>query len=936
MRIYLFLIIGLLIPSFLTAQTGTITGKVIDAKYAETLIGCSVKLDDNGAGAITDLDGNYTLRNVAVGTHKITVNYTGYQPKTIEVIEVKAGETTTLDVPMEEPSGTVISEVVIVAKVQRESMSALTILQKNSPVIADGISAETIRRTPDRTTGDVIRRVSGASIQDGGFAVIRGLTDRYNVALLNGVMLPSTEPDRKAFSFDLFPSSFIDNLLVMKTASADLPGEFAGGAILLNTRDIPENNYVRVSASGGFNTLTTFQEYYATPSGGTDWLGIDDGTRALPASFPATKADYIALPKDQRIRLSQDFGNDWAFTRASSARPNGSFQLSSGYVTRDDRKVKFGATLALSYSNSNRLTSADRADFDLDGKLFEFNDETFQNSVLWGGLFNSALQIGSSNKITFSSIYTTNTSNTGIYRTGQRLKDNDGEVQATSNEYIQNQLVTYRLGGEHSFGDRNIKLNWGGSVNNTDRNVPSLRRTEYARPFTVPGEEPEPFRAFIPPGTGSLDYGGRFYSKLGEQTYNGNIDLTFPFEILGTKQSVKVGGLTQQKDRSFDARVIGTVRERVIGFESQLTTLPIGEIFASENFKEKGFVLDEITNQSDQYDAQSSLNAGFVMFDNKLLDRIRVTWGVRYESFTQKLQSVDYTGQPVDIDRPTNSFLPSMNLTYSLNEKQQLRFSASRTLTRPEFREIAPFSFYDFGLNANIQGNPALVPGSITNFDVRYEFYPGENQMLSASLFYKDFTNPIEFTFSSTGAGSRTFQFANLKSARNFGFEAEFRKHLGFIAPGGENFTVFSNLAIIGSDLDLSGVGFYDANRPLQGQSPYVFNAGLTYNAPFGLSSTVIFNRIGDRVNQVGIGDPVTGEGYADIYERHRNLLDLSISQKFAQRGELKLTFNDLLRPNFIFYQDNNRNQRFDDDVDNVMQSIEVGTTISLSAGWRF
>ncbi|MCC7245651.1 MAG: TonB-dependent receptor, partial [Saprospiraceae bacterium] len=323
-------------------------------------------------------------------------------------------------------------------------------------------------------------------------------------------------------------------------------------------------------------------------------------------------------------------------------------------------------------------------------------------------------------------------------------------------------------------------------------------------------------------------------------------------------------------------------------------------------------------------------------FDNKIAEKLRITWGVRMENFSQRLQSIDYTNAPVDVNKTVLNMLPSLNLTYALNEKNQLRFSASQTVTRPEFREIAPFSFYDFNLNAAILGNPKLEPGKIANIDLRYELYPGSNQLFSVSAFAKKFDNPIEFAFFSQGAGTRTFTFQNLPSATTYGVETEIRKNLGFIIPNGENWVVFSNLAILHSKLDFKGIGYYDAKRPLQGQSPYVFNAGLTYQAPFGLSSTVVFNMIGDRISQVGTADPNTGEGYADIYERRRQLLDLSVSQRIARRGEVKLTFSDLLRPDFIFYQDNNRNHKYDEANDNIMQRVHVGTTANLSFSWKF
>jgi CarboxypepD_reg-like domain/TonB-dependent Receptor Plug Domain len=399
-----------LFPFALLAQKGVIAGKIIDAKLADVLIGVTVRLDDGAGGAITDFDGNYTIANVPVGKHKISITYTGYNPKSIEEIEVKNGEATTVDIALEDGAAQAIAEVVVVAKASRESQSALTILQKSSPTIGDGISSETIKRTPDRTTGDVIRRVSGASIQDNKFAIIRGLNDRYNIAMLNGALLSSTEPDRKAFSFDLFPSSMLDNLVIVKTASADLPAEFAGGAILVTTKDIPEASFLQANVSSGYNSATTFKPFLSGEGGGSDWLGHDNGTRALPSTFPAT-TDFKAETKDERYRTSQLFGNDWAINEKNSARPNMGFQISGGYVTDPAKKNQFGATLGVSYSNNNRLQNGMRSDFDVANKLFDFSDKQFKNNVLWGALFNTALKINGKHKIGLQATYSTNADN---------------------------------------------------------------------------------------------------------------------------------------------------------------------------------------------------------------------------------------------------------------------------------------------------------------------------------------------------------------------------------------------------------------------------------------------------------------------------------------------------------------------------------------------
>ena len=925
----LILSILLLLPVFIQAQKGSISGKVIDAKIAEGLIGCTVRLDNGAGGAITDYEGNFMIANVPVGVHSISVGYTGYAEKRIDDVVVKNGEAATVNIALEESTAQMIAEVVVTATAQRSSMSALTILQKNSAVVADGISAETIKRTPDRTTGDVIRRVSGASIQDNKFAIIRGLNDRYNIALLNGALLSSTEPDRKAFSFDLFPSAMLDNLVVVKTAGADLPGEFAGGAILVNTKDIPDENYVRVNVGAGYNTVSTFKPYQTAAGGATDFLGTDDGTRALPAGFPSA-TEFQTATKADKVRYSQMLPNDWAIEQKNSAAPNSNFQIATGLVTDPNRKVQFGSTFAVSYSNTNRLQTGERNDFDTQSQILAYNDQEFRNNVLWGSLLNTALKIGTRHKLILQGTYSTN-SNTSITNREGREIEREQYVKYTFNEYTENHLLTSRIGGEHSFGLNNIRLSWGGGFNQMKSDVPALRRMFYSKPFDA-GDD-VPFRAFVPFGSADPFRSGRFYSSLSEDIVNGNVDLNVPFAIAGTKQSFKIGGLYQKKDRQFSARNLGFIRGKIAGFNSALLELPQDQIFAPENINADAFLLDEITNPSDAYNANSSLSAAYLMFDNKLFEKLRISWGVRFERFTQHMESFEYPGNtPVNINTEVNSWLPSANLTYSFNDKHQLRLSGSKTVSRPEFREIAPFAFFDNRLYAAVVGNPDLVPTDVYNADLRYEIYPGQNELFSVSLFYKKFNNPIEFTFTSLGTGTRTFSYQNIRSAENIGVELEVRKNLGFVAPGLENVTVFANGTLGRSTLDLSNVSRFDPTRNLQGQSPYIINGGITYSNPnWGLSSTVVYNVIGDRVAQVGT------EGYGDVYERHRHLLDFQISKTLWQRGEIKMTWGDIFSPDFIYYQDNNANHRYDEGQgDNIMQRLNLGSTITMSFGWKF
>lgn len=914
----------------LYGQTGQISGKILDSKFAEAVIGATVRLDGGAKGCVADFDGNWSLTQVPVGKHKITISFIGYATKEINEIEVKNGATTTLDIKLDEPQLTDIQEVVIVATAKKESMSSLTLLQKNSATIGDGISAETIRRTPDRTTGDVLKRVSGASIQDNRFAIIRGLSDRYNTAMLNGALLSSTEPDRKAFSFDLIPAAMLDNLVVVKTASADLPGEFAGGAILLTTRDVPEESFFQIGLNGGFHSLTTGQKVHVEQSGKLDFLGMDDGSRQLPAGYPTTKDAYFQATEQEKIGYSQLFKNNWA-TRETTASPNFGSQLTGGFSKKIGEEKVFGLLGSLTYSRNNRLQPLERNDFDNDQQLYSYKDDHFKTNVLWGGLLNTSFRFDNRNRLGLQLGYTVNSDQTTIHRTGSEV-NSESFVDAISTEFIENQLVTSRLSGEHAFGPAGAKLEWGGGFNRTFRDIPDSRRAFYSKTFD--SEEGSPFTASVPFGGASRAAGGRFFSKMEEDVINGNGSFSLPFNIAGQKQSVKIGGLFQQKNRAFDARVLGMKVGRIIGFDFTKLALPLDQIFAAENIGTTGFIMDEITNKADSYDADSRLAAGFLMLDNKIARKFRLSWGVRAEQFNQKVNSFDYTNMPVALDKTWLDVLPSANFTWLATEKTNVRVSASKTVARPEFRELAPFSFYDFYTSSSIAGNPNLVRTSISNLDLRYEIFPGMNQLFSVSGFFKKFENPIEQIVSSSGAGTRLRTFQNVPSATTFGAEMELRKNFVFLAPAvgkwAETLVFFTNLAVIRSKVDFKGTTVPDPDRPMQGQSPYILNAGLQWNHPErGWNTTLVFNRIGDRVHEAGF------DGFADIYEKHRNGLDFQVAKRLGERGEIKLNCSDLLAADFIFYQDNNANHK-QDDGDNLIQRTRAGQGISLALSWKF
>ncbi len=937
----LFTIAIVIITKVAISQNSSIKGKVIDEKNGETLPGAVVLIQGTTTGGNTDLDGNFTIGNVAPGKYNLVCKLISYNTKTITDVIVKEGEPTILTISMGTAS-TELGVVEVTATISKETNSNLTMMQKNNASLSDGISSESIRRSPDKNTSDVLKRVSGASIQDNKFVVIRGLSDRYNTAMINGLPLPSTEPDRKAFSFDIFPSNMLDNMMIYKTANPDLPGDFAGGVIQINTKDIPDENFISFSAGAGYNSQSTFKEYQTYKGSKTDCLGYDKTERILPTGLPETDQyiQQISSPAT-RYETSKLFNSNWSIDTKKSSPLAQNYQLSFGENMKLF-KNDFGIVGALTYNYSRKLQTINRQDFNPDkSQLFEFDDKSYRENILWGAMLNFAYKIGENNKISFKNMYSTNSEDAVIERYGKNF-ENDQINYATSMQYTSNTLLSSQLMGDHLLTKSKIKIKWGVDYNNTKRVVPDMRRMYYYKNITPSGSESDSvFTAYVPVGAPSSTYAGRFYSALNEDLYAGYLEAAIPFNLFKQKQTFKIGGTEQFKTRSFDARVFGYVINNVGTFDWSYLTLSQDSIFDQNNIANNGFVIKELKNPSNLYTASSNLTAGYAMFDNNLTKNLRLVWGVRVENFNQILNSKSYGGDDIKIDTTYLDVLPSFNLTYAVTEKANIRAAGSRTVARPEFRELAPFTFYDFNTNAAVVGNPSLVRTNITNADLRYEWYPGYGQILSATVFYKHFQNPIEQIIDlSSGAGSRIYTYQNVLSAQNYGFEAELRFKLNmldsiFKTEQFDRFTVFTNFTYIKSEVNLSNVATAvtddEKYRPMQGQSPYIINAGIQYqNDSIGLAISLLYNKIGRRIFLVG------SNGYRNIYEAPRDLFDIQISKKIFKNGEIKFNINDVFNQMNVFYQDQNDSKKYEEDEDTRITGIKFGTNYSLSLSYKF
>ena len=912
----------LLILSNLTTfsqQQGKISGKVTDSKTGETLIGLTVKITGANLGASTDIEGRYTLGNLNPGKYNLSFSYIGYQAKNITEIEVLVGKTTNLDVIMVEASSLALEEVVITATVRQESISALYAQQKNSISISSGITSELIKRTPDRNTSDVLKRVSGASIQENKFVIIRGLADRYNTSILNNAVLPSSEPDRKAFSFDIIPANLIDRIVVNKTASADLPGDFAGGVIQVITRDVPEENFLNASVSFGYNNQSTFKDFTSNARNKYDFLGFDDGSRKLPAGFPGSFQSYNPISNAEKAKFSAQVKNSYAEV-SPMAIPNQNHQLTWG--KRKDLKNggSFGNVVSLSYRNSQNRAFAERKDYEFSGTPFyEYSEDITKYSSNIGLLANLAY-IKGGNKIAFKNMYNRSFEDNYTARTGFTT-DNIQDVRLNVSDLTTKSLINSQLEGEHQLGKKQIKLTWNLNYSNVQRDQPDQRSLDYRRSLGTQ----EPFR-LIDRNT------RRLFSNLDEDTYGAQAAVAFPVKLFNQQSTVKIGALKQYKQRDFGARIFNYIFVGPSVFERSFTSLPKEKIFEQTNISENGFVLSEFSNNTDSYNANSDLNAGFLLMDNKFGEKFRISYGARFEQFAQTLNAIDFSGQAIAAKQDNFDVLPSANLTYSLNAKSNIRLSGSQTVSRPEFRELALFNYYDFISQTSVTGNPNLKRAKIFNADLRYELYPSASEAFTVSGFYKNFNDPIEQLINSNSTPVvRGINYLNADQANSLGLELDIRKKLSFLGDKSwlTNLTAFANASYIYSKVQ--GVGI---DRPLQGQSPYLINAGLQYFSPkSAITFTSVYNRIGQRIFLVGY------QGYPDIYENARDVLDLQLSKRVLKsQAEIKLNVGDILNQNTVFYQNNEGNSKKAYEgasVDRLINSYRLGTNISLSFSYN-
>ncbi len=919
-----FTIIGIFVVNSLFAfeDKGKIAGKILDKATGEDLIGATVQIEGTSFGAVTDVEGKYIFA-VAPGNYTLVVNYISYRTEKVQV-EVKANEVSFADIVLEENSNK-LTEVTITYTVQKTSALALLTERKNAAAVSDGVSAELIRRTPDRSTSDVLKRVTGASIQEGKFAIVRGMNDRYNAGYLDGALLPSTESDRKAFAFDVIPASLIDNLQIVKGGTPDVSGDFGGGIIKINTKSVPEKLTQSISIGGQSHSLTTFKGFTDSKKYAGESIGLVNSKRDLPTlEEGALKLANLFPSAEQRetlARNSQDFNHDWQVTN-KNAMPNSRIAYSMGLPIQLANNRKLGVILALNYANTRRFSDGKVNTFDGSGQTSSLNDRIFQQNVTSGGIFNVNYVAGKT-QLSLRNLLNVNADYSTVERTGMSDVVNGIEAQNTATQMSNNRLANTSLSFKHIIGDNDWSINASANYANVRRRVPDFRVVSYTK---TPDDEA--FR--LATGDFFNSSTGRFISDLKENLLSGQFEVGKNLDSRLLKTNLKVGVNYQQRDRDFFGRSF------VYNGNLARPTYVAEQDLSKENIAgTKLFLVEKTSDDIGYYNGKQQVVAAYVSADQRFNEKFRLLYGARYEN-----ASIDVTNDKIGTDIASlrqSVVLPSAHFTYTLTPKMNLRASYFGSVNRPEFRELAPFSFYVFDKNAEIRGNKDLKIAQLQNFDLRWEMFPSGSQVVSAGAFYKQISNPVEFNIDITQVFT-TFTFQNEKSARIYGLEFEVRKNFDFLGDKQvwNDIVVFSNLALIRSELSFSAGSQSAQGRPLQGQSPYVLNGGIQYeNADNGWFGSVVLNRTGRRIAFVGV-DPQFGDTRQDIYEAPRTVVDLQLGKNIGPFN-LKLTVGDLLRQPLTYYQDADSNGKFKTGTaDRQMFRFLQGNTIGLTAGYTF
>lgn len=939
-KIYSFLILLLLTFGFTSAQTGTLAGNIIDGEFIEPMAFANILVKGTTIGTTSDFDGKYQLE-LEPSTYTIVFSFVGYTTQEISDVVIKEGEVTPLDVTLTTNS---LEAVVITTSIKRNTENAVLNMQKKSVVVLDGLSAQAIKNTGASNLASAVKNIPGVSIEGGKYVYVRGLGDRYTKSILNGIDIPGLDPDRNTIQMDLFPTNILDNVIILKSASAEYPADFTGGIVDIVTKDFPTKPEYTFSLGTGYNPDMHFNDKYLTYTGSdTDVFGYDDGTRDLPIHryqpIPGTFENKLLL-----TTLTNRFQKELqAKQETSNANFDFGFTLGNQYDIGGD---KIGYQASFSYKNQTTFyenrqdgafvkNSSDSSVNDLSFALKSNGSEGINNVVLNGMLgltyktdkskFKANLlhiQNGESTAGSFDQVI----SQDGV---GGGLEPLTKNALAYTERSVTNLLIS----GDHRFSDDENALNLEWKFSPTFSKV--MDKDHRITPLQQSGEGD----FFISPSASTFPI--QLWRNLVEENWVVKIDLDKTVKLFGKPTKLKFGGAYTYKFRDFS---IDDFTFNISGDDSFIADGNVDNLLASENLwnptTDSGthLVFGDQFNPNDAYEGEQIIGATYFSAEFNLSEKLITVFGVRSEFFNSY-----YTGQNNSSVYDNESILdafdlfPSANLIYELTDNTNLRSSYSRTTARPSFKEASVAQIFDPITNRLFIGSINLTPTYVNNFDLRYERFGEVGQMFAVSGFYKDFKDPIEQAFFLQAPSQLTVD--NLGNAKVYGVELEVRQRLGFISEGLNNLKFNANVSFIKSELTMSDDEFesrrlaarngerIDRERNLQGQAPFLLNFGLDYNnSDIGLQTSLFFNVQGETLEVVGIGL------VPDVYTKPFESLNFTLNKSF---GENKRSFIDLKVSNILGSDRESAYQSYGTQ-DQIFSLRSPGTEFSLGYTFKF
>ncbi|MFN5581618.1 carboxypeptidase regulatory-like domain-containing protein [Gemmatimonas sp.] len=888
------------------AATGKITGRIVDATTGQPIPAAQVQVVGTQFGAQSGVDGRYTLLRIPSGTITLQVRRIGYGPKSVTGLVLPANGALEQDISLKSAE-LQLAAISVTATKEKGSVNDALNQQKNATNVVNAITAEQIARSPDGDAAAAAQRVSGVTVQDGKYLQVRGLSERYTTASLNGARIPSPEPERKVVPLDLFPASLLQEVTTAKTFTPDMPGDFAGANVNIKTREFPARRQVNYSSSVGFGDRVLGQSLPFAPRAGGELLGSAAGNRRMPQAI--ANANFLGnVSQSQFNQMARQQRNVWTPTLRSGGM-NGSFGMSTGGNTILGQRIGYVLSGNYGYSEEARLDEqyaiGNQGANNTVVPLTQVRGQTGRSSAQWGGIANLSTMVGASSRLAINSTVTRSADNEA--RTDRGFDENlNDSIQRTTLRYVERGVATVTGQGEHQLGDRN-KTQWTLSYGNTLRREPDRSDVVYAR--TADG----PYQILA-----SLDGARRLYFDLQEDNLTGQVDHTITLGSVANQNTIKVGAYVRATDRRADAPIFAFISR---ANESVIRQAPDVIFGANQACETCSLINVQPIGQAGSYGADDRTAAGYVMSDIGLSSRVRMILGARLEQARITVNASTQGGFTTAAKLDNTDVLPSLLLNTKLSESQNLRFGITRTLARPEYRELAPVTFRDVLGGVSVTGNAALVRSLIDNVDLRWEAFPNPGEVLSVGVFAKRFDRPIERLEQAT-SGAYQARFQNALSATNVGVELEARKQLGFLGTWGEAFTGFSNVTIMQSNVELDqkgGLTVTDASRRLVGQAPYVVNAGLTYSNMSGsTNATILYNVVGERITAAGVVP------LPNIVEKPRHLLDLSL--RIPVRGNLSARFDarNLLDARYRFMQGNLEREGWN-----------AGRAFSMGLSWR-